>query len=340
MKHVLLDDHILFREGWRRLRLRDGGQLRAEALEVLARILCGPGAESLSEATADGRLWRWPCYRRERSPPSPCNWGTSGVFLKHNSPGALRHPPGSGGRNVAGPEGHPTDGRWRSPARGYPGLLTDREQGAAADFEGLTNEIAGQLGVSEGAVKATLQQFYQRPRAHAQPAGARRARRLAGDHTMGLARSTGAISARPLPNPARVSELLPSLRVFLLGFLTLLCALRGSAVRSVCPSPLPNRAPDSCHLRVFLLGFLRASSRTLRGCDPSPDASVFLSRFLRASLCASAPRRCDPCSRTAPNPARVPELLPPPCLPLRSSPRFLAPAAPPCDAVAPVNRSP
>jgi DNA-binding NarL/FixJ family response regulator len=45
-------------------------------------------------------------------------------------------------------------------------LLTERErQVLKGIFEGLTNkEIAGRIGVSEGAVKATLQQLFQKTR--------------------------------------------------------------------------------------------------------------------------------------------------------------------------------
>jgi DNA-binding NarL/FixJ family response regulator len=45
-------------------------------------------------------------------------------------------------------------------------MLTEREQQVLQGlFEGLTNkEIAGQLGVSESAVKATLQQLFQKTR--------------------------------------------------------------------------------------------------------------------------------------------------------------------------------
>ena len=65
------------------------------------------------------------------------------------------------------PARNPADGR-RRPARARNRstrkLLTQREQQVLQGiFEGLTNkEIATQLGVSEGAVKATLQQLFQK----------------------------------------------------------------------------------------------------------------------------------------------------------------------------------
>ncbi|HUI58012.1 MAG TPA: response regulator transcription factor [Bryobacteraceae bacterium] len=94
--------------------------------------------------------------------------GASGIFLKHSSPGALAEAI----RVVAG------GGMWVDPKViqlmadgvrhgedvGFRKLLTDREQEVLRGiFEGLTNkEIAGQIGVSESAVKATLQQLFQK----------------------------------------------------------------------------------------------------------------------------------------------------------------------------------
>jgi DNA-binding NarL/FixJ family response regulator len=58
------------------------------------------------------------------------------------------------------------DGVHQRPDQTVRRLLTERErQVLRGIFEGLTNkEIAGQIGVSEGAVKATLQQLFQKTR--------------------------------------------------------------------------------------------------------------------------------------------------------------------------------
>jgi len=94
--------------------------------------------------------------------------GASGIFLKHNSPGTLA----KAVRLIMGGE------IWVDPKviqlmadrvdqreeeRVSP-LLTDREQQVLRGiFEGLSNkEIGAQLGVTDGAVKATLQQLFQK----------------------------------------------------------------------------------------------------------------------------------------------------------------------------------
>ena len=90
------------------------------------------------------------------------------MFLKHNSPGTLAQAI----RLVAGGEMWldpkviqlMADGVHHREDVNIRALLTEREQRVLRGiFEGLTNkEIAGQLGVSEGAVKATLQQLFQK----------------------------------------------------------------------------------------------------------------------------------------------------------------------------------
>ena len=94
--------------------------------------------------------------------------GASGIFLKHNSPGTLA----KAVRLIMGGE------IWVDPKviqlmadrvdqredeRVSP-LLTEREQQVLRGiFEGLGNkEIGAQLGVTDGAVKATLQQLFQK----------------------------------------------------------------------------------------------------------------------------------------------------------------------------------
>jgi DNA-binding NarL/FixJ family response regulator len=96
--------------------------------------------------------------------------GASGIFLKHNSPATLA----KAIRQVAHGElwvdprviQMMADGVRQAPGPGFEKLLTEREQRVLQGiFEGLTNkEIAAQLGASEGAIKATLQQLFQKTR--------------------------------------------------------------------------------------------------------------------------------------------------------------------------------
>jgi DNA-binding NarL/FixJ family response regulator len=94
--------------------------------------------------------------------------GASGIFLKHDSPGALV----KAIRSVAGGEVW-VDQRviqnmaaavQQAESHGGGKSLTEREQYVLQRiFEGLTNkEIAAKLGVTESAVKATLQQLFQK----------------------------------------------------------------------------------------------------------------------------------------------------------------------------------
>jgi len=96
--------------------------------------------------------------------------GASGIFLKHNSPGNLA----KAIRMVAGGEmwvdqrviHAMADGVRFGEEQSIRQFLTEREQEVLRGiFEGLSNkEIAAQLGVSESAVKATLQQLFQKTR--------------------------------------------------------------------------------------------------------------------------------------------------------------------------------
>ena len=96
--------------------------------------------------------------------------GASGIFLKHNSPVSLA----KAIRLVASGEMWVdqkviqlmADGVHQRDEQPFRKLLTEREQQVLRGiFEGLTNkEIAAQVGVSEGAIKATLQQLFQKTR--------------------------------------------------------------------------------------------------------------------------------------------------------------------------------
>jgi DNA-binding NarL/FixJ family response regulator len=188
---LLLDDHVLFREGLSRLLASEPdfemtghcGTV-AEALEIMA---CSPvdlvlldfdletdhGSQFITaarEAGYTGKILMVTAGMNAAESSTALKLGASGIFLKHNSPGSLAQAI----RLVAGGE------MWVDqrviqlladsvPQRQDPGirsLLTEREQEVLRGlFEGLTNkEIASQLGVSESAVKATLQQLFQKTR--------------------------------------------------------------------------------------------------------------------------------------------------------------------------------
>jgi DNA-binding NarL/FixJ family response regulator len=186
---LLIDDHILFREGLSRLLALEPD------LEVVA--CCGSVAEAsniLAKSQVDillldydlgddqgnhilanvrslgyqGKVLMVTAGMTAREASSALHHGASGIFLKHNSPGTLA----KAVRQVMSGE------IWVDPKviqsmadrvdqpenQSVSPLLTEREQQVLRSiFEGLSNkEIGGQLGVSEGAVKATLQQLFQK----------------------------------------------------------------------------------------------------------------------------------------------------------------------------------
>ena len=180
---LLLDDHILFREGLRRLLVSEPdfetvaecGNPK-EALEALGRLAVDVvlldfdleddvGTRFIASATAGGYKGKILMVTAGMSPLDVSvsrKLGISGIFLKHNPPKTLLEAI----RDVAA-------GRtWMDPKIGLPGgtsgrgqvnakavHLTPREQRVLrCVFEGLTNkEMAYDLGVSQSSVKATLQ---------------------------------------------------------------------------------------------------------------------------------------------------------------------------------------
>lgn len=189
MRLLLLDDHVLFREGLCRLLASEPGfeiagncGTAAEALEVLKH---GPvdmvlldsdlgedhGSQFISCARRlgfSGKILMVTAGMTARESSSALQLGASGIFLKHESPGALVkaiRAVASGEvwldqkviQNMAAAVQHGED-----QAAGK--HLTEREQHVLQKiFEGLTNkEIAARLGVTESAVKATLQQLFQK----------------------------------------------------------------------------------------------------------------------------------------------------------------------------------
>ena len=185
---LLLDDHVLFREGLRRLLISEPDfetvaecGTPAEALKVLSLtevdvalldfdLEDDTGTRFIPAAVAAGYRGKILMVTAGMSPPdiSAC-WklGISGIFLKHSSPATLLEAI----RTVA------AGGQWTDPkitsssesrpadARDQPGKgLSPREQEVLRSvFEGLTNkEIAHRIGVSQSSVKATLQHLFEK----------------------------------------------------------------------------------------------------------------------------------------------------------------------------------
>lgn len=186
---LLIDDHILFRDGLSRLLALEPD------LEVVAG--CGTVAEALDalggkpvdivlldydlgedrgshfvasarQAGYTGKVLMVTAGMNAKEASTALHMGVSGIFLKHNSPGTLA----KAVRLIM-------DGEiWVDPKviqlmadhvdqredESVSPLLTEREQQVLRGiFEGLTNkEIGAQLGVTDGAVKATLQQLFQK----------------------------------------------------------------------------------------------------------------------------------------------------------------------------------
>ena len=186
---LLIDDHILFRDGLSRLLALEpdlevvaGCGTVAEALETVGRkpvdiVLLDydlgedHGSHFISSARRagyTGKVLMVTAGMSAKESSTALHLGASGIFLKHNSPGMLA----KAVRLIMGGE------IWVDPKvirlmadrvdqreeeRVSP-LLTEREQQVLRGiFEGLTNkEIGAQLGVTDGAVKATLQQLFQK----------------------------------------------------------------------------------------------------------------------------------------------------------------------------------
>jgi DNA-binding NarL/FixJ family response regulator len=186
---LLIDDHILFREGLSRLlavepdlEVVGGCGTLAEALEIVGRapvdiVLLDydlgddHGSHFISAARRAGyagKVLMVTAGMTAKESSAALHLGASGIFLKHNSPGTLA----KAVRLIMGGE------IWVDPkviqlmadhvdqreVETVSALLTEREhQVLRGIFEGLTNkEIGAQLGVTDGAVKATLQQLFQK----------------------------------------------------------------------------------------------------------------------------------------------------------------------------------
>ena len=188
---LLLDDHVLFREGLSRLLASEPDfemvgncGTSAEALEVLKGspvdiVLLDfdlgedHGSQFIAAARGAGyagKILMVAAGMDAAESSIALQLGASGIFLKHNSPVTLA----KAIRLVASGEMWVdqrvihlmADGIHRREGPSFQKVLTEREQQVLRGiFEGLTNkEIAARLGVSESAVKATLQQLFQKTR--------------------------------------------------------------------------------------------------------------------------------------------------------------------------------
>jgi DNA-binding NarL/FixJ family response regulator len=194
MAHIrllLLDDHVLFRESLSRLLASEPDFEMAghcgtasEALELLRQThvdvllldfdlgddLASHFSGAARAAGFEGKILIVTAGMNAAESSAALTSGASGIFLKHSSPSLLAQAI----RMVASGQMWVDPKIVRMLAEGVPqredrslqSLLTTRErQVLQALFEGLTNkEIAAQLGVSESAVKATLQQLFQKTR--------------------------------------------------------------------------------------------------------------------------------------------------------------------------------
>jgi len=186
---LLLDDHVLFRESLSRLLASEADFEIAgtcgtteDALEILERTRVdivlldydlgddhgGQFLAGARRAGYGGKILMVTAGMTAAESSHALKLGASGIFLKHSSPAYLTQAI----RLVAAGEMWVDQKVIHMLADGVPSrgerdlrkLLTEREQQVLQGlFEGLTNkEIATGLGVSESAVKATLQQLFQK----------------------------------------------------------------------------------------------------------------------------------------------------------------------------------
>jgi two-component system, NarL family, nitrate/nitrite response regulator NarL len=180
---LLLDDHLLFREGLSRLLVTEPGfelvaqcGTPAEALEVLSRSAIDivlldydleddTGTRFISAATASGyrgRILMVTAGMNESQCALAWKLGISGIALKHSSPASLLQAIRvvfEGGiwsqqkREASSP----------SSLKRAPGLTPRERQVLRGILEGLTNkDIARQIGVSLSSVKGSLQQLFDK----------------------------------------------------------------------------------------------------------------------------------------------------------------------------------
>jgi DNA-binding NarL/FixJ family response regulator len=188
-KLLVVDDHILFREGLSRLLAYETDfevvghcGTAAEALEVLERtpvdlllldfaIGKDHGAQLISTARTSGysgKILMVTAGMTARESSMALKLGASGIFLKHSSPASLVQAIRlviSGEMWVDQKVSQLIAEEVQQHEETTAGLsLTGREQQVLQGlFEGLANdEIATRLAVTEGAVKACLQQLFEK----------------------------------------------------------------------------------------------------------------------------------------------------------------------------------
>jgi DNA-binding NarL/FixJ family response regulator len=180
---LLLDDHVLFREGLRRLLVSEPDfetvaecSTSAEALAVLARspvdvVLLDfdldneTGTRFIGSAVAAGYKGKILMVTAGMNPLDISvarRLGISGIFLKHDSPRALLDAirTVAAGDQWAG-EAASVPPRQTSGTKSITGLTPREQQVLRSVFEGLSNkEISHEIGASLSAVKATLQGLF------------------------------------------------------------------------------------------------------------------------------------------------------------------------------------
>ncbi|HTB10363.1 MAG TPA: response regulator transcription factor [Bryobacteraceae bacterium] len=180
---LLLDDHLLFREGLSRLLVTESDfemvaqcGTPAEALEVLGRSAVDivlldydleddTGTRFISAATASGyqgKILMVTAGMNELQCALAWKLGISGIALKHSSPAslleAIRVVFEGGIWNHQKGEASSSSSLKRAP-----GLTPRERQVLRGILEGLTNkDIARQIGVSLSSVKGSLQQLFDK----------------------------------------------------------------------------------------------------------------------------------------------------------------------------------
>jgi two-component system, NarL family, nitrate/nitrite response regulator NarL len=186
---LLVDDHVLFREGLSRLLASESDFEMAghcgtseDALEILQKVPVDlvlldydlnrdHGAQFITTARRagfKGRFLMVTAGMTAKESSVALKLGASGIFLKDNSPGSLAN---AIRQVIAGD-------MWLDPkviqlmaeevqqsedVNPLPPLTEREQQVLQSVFEGLANkEIASRLGITEGAVKSCLQQLFQK----------------------------------------------------------------------------------------------------------------------------------------------------------------------------------
>jgi DNA-binding NarL/FixJ family response regulator len=182
---LLVDDHILFREGLRRLLISEPdfetvGECGtpAEALEILSRAAVDlvlldfdleddTGTRFIAAAAAGGYRGKILMVTAGMSPLDISvarKLGISGIFLKHSPPASLLDAIRAVAAGSVWMDSKMASVKTPEESNPSPKHLTPREQKVLrCVFEGLSNkEMAFQLGVSQSSVKATLQNLFDK----------------------------------------------------------------------------------------------------------------------------------------------------------------------------------